>query len=43
METPLSIATMTYLQLRERILLNYPQADDETLLDTLEESLISTT
>jgi hypothetical protein len=36
METPLSIATMTYLQLKERISGNYPQADDETLLDTLE-------
>ena len=36
METPLSIATMTYLQLKERISVNYPQADDETLLDTLE-------
>ena len=36
METQLSIATMTYLQLKERISRNYPQADDETLLDTLE-------
>ena len=36
METPLSTATKTYLQLRERISINYPQADDETLLDTLE-------
>ena len=36
METQLSIATMTYLQLKERISGNYPQADDETLLDTLE-------
>jgi hypothetical protein len=36
METRLSIATMTYLQLKERISGNYPQADDETLLDTLE-------
>ena len=36
MEPPLSIATMTYLQLRERISGIYPQADDETLRDTLE-------
>jgi hypothetical protein len=36
METPLSIATMTYLHLKERISGIYPQADDETLLDTLE-------
>ena len=36
METPLSIATMTYLQLKERLSGSYPQADDETLLDTLE-------
>ena len=36
MEPPLSIATMTYLQLRERISGTYPQADDETLRDTLE-------
>jgi len=36
METPLSIATMTYLQLKERISGSYPQADNETLLDTLE-------
>jgi len=36
METQLSIATMTYLQLKERISGSYPQADDETLLDTLE-------
>jgi hypothetical protein len=36
MEIPLSIATMTYLQLKERISGSYPQADDETLLDTLE-------
>ena len=27
---------MKYLQLKERISWNYPQADDETLLDTLE-------
>ena len=36
MVTPLSVETTTYLQLRERILLDYPQADEETLLDTLE-------
>jgi Siphovirus Gp157 len=36
METPLSIATMTYLQLKGRLSGNYPHADDETLLDTLE-------
>ena len=36
MVTPLSIETTKYLQLKERILANYPQADEETLLDTLE-------
>ena len=35
--TPLSIETEKYLQLRERIALAYPEADEETLLDTLEE------
>ena len=34
--TPLSIETEKYLQLRERIALAYPEADEETLLDTLE-------
>ena len=33
---PLSIETEKYLQLRERIALAYPEADEETLLDTLE-------
>ena len=32
----LSVETTKYLQLKERILLNYPQADEETLADTLE-------
>jgi hypothetical protein len=32
----LSIKTAKYLQLRERIMLSYPEADEETLLDTLE-------
>jgi hypothetical protein len=36
MVTPLSVETMKYLQLKQRILVNYPQADEETLLDTLE-------
>jgi hypothetical protein len=36
MVTPLSVETTKYLQLKERILVNYPQADEETLLDTLE-------
>ena len=35
-EPPLSIETAKYLQLRERIVLAYPKADEETLLDTLE-------
>jgi hypothetical protein len=34
--SPLSIETAKYLQLRERIMLTYPEADEETLLDTLE-------
>ena len=34
--TPLSIETAKYLQLRERIVLAYPEADEETLSDTLE-------
>jgi Siphovirus Gp157 len=34
--TPLSIETAKYLQLRERIVLAYPRADEETLSDTLE-------
>src|SRR6478735_8846445 len=34
--TPLSIETEKYLQLRERIALAYPEADEETLSDTLE-------
>jgi hypothetical protein len=34
--SPLSIETAKYLQLRERIMLSYPEADEETLLDTLE-------
>jgi Siphovirus Gp157 len=33
---PLSVETTKYLQLKERILLNYPHADEETLSDTLE-------
>jgi hypothetical protein len=33
---PLSIETTKYLQLKERILSNYPHADEETLTDTLE-------
>ena len=36
MVMPLSLQTGTYLRLRERILLDYPQADEQTLLDTLE-------
>jgi Siphovirus Gp157 len=36
MVTPLSVETMKYLQLKQRILVNYPQADEETLTDTLE-------
>ena len=36
MVTPLSVETTKYLQLKQRILVNYPQADEETLLDTLE-------
>ncbi len=36
MVTPLSVETTKYLQLKARISLNYPQADEETLLDTLE-------
>jgi hypothetical protein len=34
--TPLSIETAKYLRLRERIVLAYPEADEETLSDTLE-------
>ena len=34
--TPLSIETEKYLQLRDRIALAYPEADEKTLLDTLE-------
>ena len=34
--SPLSIETAKYLQLRERIMLSYPEADEETLVDTLE-------
>lgn len=33
---PLSVEASKYLHLRERILLAYPQVDDETLQDTLE-------
>jgi hypothetical protein len=33
---PLSIETTKYLQLRDRIVLTYPEVDDETLRDTLE-------
>jgi Siphovirus Gp157 len=33
---PLSVETTKYLQLKERILLNYPHADEGTLSDTLE-------
>ena len=36
MVTPLSVETTKYLQLKARISVNYPQADEETLLDTLE-------
>ena len=36
MVTLLSVETTKYLQLKQRILVNYPQADEETLLDTLE-------
>jgi Siphovirus Gp157 len=36
MLTPLSVETTKYLQLKERFLVNYPQADEATLLDTLE-------
>jgi len=36
MVTVLSVETTKYLQLKERILVNYPQADEETLRDTLE-------
>ena len=32
MVTPLSVETMKYLQLKQRILVNYPQADEETLI-----------
>src|SRR6476646_4328860 len=32
----LSFETAKYLQLRERVMLSYPEADEETLLDTLE-------
>jgi hypothetical protein len=35
-EPPFSIETAKYLQLRERIVLSYPEVDDETLTDTLE-------
>jgi hypothetical protein len=35
-ERPLSIETAKYLQLRERIALAYPEADEETLSDTLD-------
>jgi hypothetical protein len=35
-ERPLSIETAKYLQLRERIVLAYPEADEETLSDTLD-------
>ena len=34
--SPLSIETGKYLQLRERIMLTYPETDEETLWDTLE-------
>jgi hypothetical protein len=34
--TLLSVETTKYLQLKQRILVNYPQADEETLADTLE-------
>ena len=36
MTNPLSVEASTYLRFRERILLDYPQADEQTLLDTLE-------
>jgi hypothetical protein len=36
MLTSLSVETTKFLQLKERILVNYPQTDEETLLDTLE-------
>ena len=36
MVAALSSGTTTYLQLRERLLVDYPQADEQTLHDTLE-------
>jgi len=33
---PLSVETSKYLQLKQWLISNYPQADDETLADTLE-------
>ncbi len=38
----LSVEASKYLQLKQRLLAAYPSADEETLLDTLEESPTST-
>jgi len=38
MPAPLSVESTTYVLLKERLLSSWPQLDEETLADTLEES-----